>query len=138
MTRVNLIDPVELYDQHLIAEYRELRLLTANLKRILSTEKGRDKRRIPSKFTLNAGHVLFFSDKGRYITNRYSRLQREMVDRGFIPSLPTLDVTAWPPGFFNDWTPSEDDMNIVRERIALRVSQRPGWYRYRGNIVGSK
>lgn len=60
MTRVNIIDPLDLTDQHLIAEYRELRLLTSNTQRILSNPRGFDRARIPNHFTLNAGHVLFF------------------------------------------------------------------------------
>lgn len=135
MTRINLVDPSELMDQHLIAEYREIRLLVANHRRSFASKKGVDKKRIPSAFTLNAGHVSFFLDKGKYIADRYQQLIREMENRGFSPQLTEIDTTVWPEGYFNDWQPTEHDKNIVRERIAIRMSQRPGWYRYRGQVV---
>jgi len=33
MTRINIIDPSELYDQHLIAEYREIFMVAGSLKK---------------------------------------------------------------------------------------------------------
>lgn len=135
MTRINIIPPEELMDQHLIAEYRETRLLTQNLRRSFQSKNGMDKTKIPKQFTLNAGHILFFKDKGEYIRKRYDQLQAEMRNRGFTPTFPEIDTTIWPNGFKNDWVPSERDMSIVRERIALRISQRPGWYRYYGKVI---
>ena len=137
MTRINIIPPEELMDQHLIAEYRETRLLTQNLRRSFQSKNGMDKTKIPKQFTLNAGHILFFKDKGEYIRKRYDQLQTEMRKRGFEPTFPTIDIDVWPSGFKNDWTPTERDMNIVRERIALRISQRPGWYRYYGKVINT-
>lgn len=135
MTRINIIPPEELMDQHLIAEYRETRLLTQNLRRSFQSKNGMDKTKIPKQFTLNAGHILFFKDKGEYIRKRYASLQDEMRRRGFTPTFPVIDTDVWPPGFRNDWTPTERDMAIVRDRIAHRISQRPGWYRYFGKVV---
>ena len=135
MTRINIIPPEELMDQHLIAEYRETRLLTQNLRRSFQSKNGMDKTKIPKQFTLNAGHILFFKDKGAYIEKRYQQLQDEMRKRGFTPTFPNIDTDVWPNGFKNDWKPTEQDMSIVRERIALRISQRPGWYRYYGKVV---
>lgn len=131
MTRINLIPPTELYDQHLIAEYREIRLLTSLMRRMFATS-GATKAKIPSKFTLNAGHVTFFKDKGCYINKRYKNLIVEMRIRGFTPHHTEIDTTVWPTGFFNDWEPSERDCNIVRQRIAERIAQKPSWYRYYG------
>ena len=129
MTRINLVPPKELYDQHLIAEYREIRLLTSLMRRIFAVS-GTSRSKIPSQFTLNAGHVTFFKDKGRYINNRYQTLINEMRIRGFTPNHINIDISVWPPEFFNDWEPSERDCNIVRQRIAERVAQKPSWYRY--------
>jgi hypothetical protein len=55
MTRINLVPPEELSDQHLIAEYREM---------------------------------------------------------------------------FNNWLPNINDLNIIRERIAKKISLKPNWYRW--------
>jgi deoxyribonuclease (pyrimidine dimer) len=35
----------------------------------------------------------------------------------------------WPDELYNDWLPNEEDQSIVRERILMRISQKPDWYR---------
>jgi deoxyribonuclease (pyrimidine dimer) len=132
MTRINLVDPSELMDQHLLAEYREIRLLCANLQRTLNSKSGFQEKKVPKQFTLNCGHVYFFYNKGRYIHERYEAIRDEMRKRGISADL-DFPVEKWPKHLYNDWQPNEDDKNIVRERIALRISQRPNWYRYYGN-----
>lgn len=135
MTRINVIDPSELTDQHLIAEYREIRLLVANHRRSFASKRGVSMDRIPPKFTLNTGHVNFFLDKGKYIATRYQLLIAEMRSRGFDPQFLEIDTSVWPLTYFNDWAPTEADKDIVRERISVRISQRPNWYRYRGKLI---
>ena len=136
MTRINLVEPSELTDQHLIAEYREIRLLCANLQRTLKSKSGFREEKVPEQFTLNRGHVYFFYNKGRYIHERYESLKEEMLDRGFQPQH-LFPREKWPDALYNDWTASEHDKDIVRERIALRISERPNWYRYRGQVLPS-
>ena len=51
MTRINIIPTNELYDQHLIAEYREITMVPAALKRILNSKNGLVKSKIRSYFT---------------------------------------------------------------------------------------
>lgn len=131
MTRINIIPPVQLLDQHLVAEYRETRLLTALLRRSMGVH-GESKKNIPAEFTLNTGHVSFFRDKGKYVANRYEELKVEMEKRGMVPQEPTLDLSCFPEGFNNDWTPTPKDQSIVRERILERVMDKPTWYRYYG------
>lgn len=134
MTRINLVDPPELTDQHLIAEYREIRLLCANLTRTLKCKGGFQEKKVPTEFTLNSGHCYFFYNKGKYIHDRYDSLRGEMFKRGFEPQH-EFPKELWPDHLYNDWTPSERDKNIVRERIALRISQRPNWYRHKGKRI---
>jgi deoxyribonuclease (pyrimidine dimer) len=93
------------------------------------------KERIPKKFTLMAGHVLFFKDKGRYIEKRYDSLRKEMITRGFQPTHATIDTTVWPPEFYNDWAPTEADLSIIRARINSKINMKPHWYRYRGEYI---
>ena len=133
MTRINLVEPEELMDQHLIAEYREIRLLCANLTRTLNSKNGFVESKVPKQFTLNSGHVYFFYNKGKYIKKRYDALKKEMRRRGFDPQH-SFPREVWPNNLFKDWTPTERDKDIVRERIALRISQRPNWYRYYGEL----
>lgn len=129
MTRINLVDPRELTDQHLVAEYREIFMVGSSLQRSLKSPNW-DKNRIPEKFTLNKGHVMFFYDKGKYLSNRYLSLIKEMKKRGMSPDPNRrFKIEQWPKNYFNDWEPTERDKNIVRERINKRISEKPGWYR---------
>lgn len=137
MTRINVIAPEELSDQHLIAEYREIRLLCANLTRTLNSKHGFQEKKVPPQFTLNKGHVYFFFPRGKYIHNRYESIKAEMLKRGFEPKH-DFPLEVWPDELYNDWQPTERDRDIVRERIALRISQRPGWYRYYGKQTDSE
>lgn len=131
MTRINLVDPLELADQHLIAEYREMRLLCSNLVRTLNSSSGFVEKKVPKKFTLNAGHCYFFYNKGMYLNKRYNDLMLEMRKRRFDPQF-MFPREKWPDHLFNDWSPSEADKNIVRARIAERIQAKPSWYRYYG------
>ena len=60
MTRINVIPVDQLTDQHLVAEYREMLMVPASLKRSLGSKNGMDTKRIPKQYTLNTGHVYFF------------------------------------------------------------------------------
>jgi deoxyribonuclease (pyrimidine dimer) len=133
MTRINLVDPKELMDQHLIAEYREIRLLCGSLVRTLNSKSGFVDSKVPKAFTLSTGHVYFFYNKGKYLHERYELLKKEMRERGFIPQL-DFPLEVWPKHLYNDWKPNERDKNIIRSRIKQRISERPGWYRYYGRV----
>lgn len=129
MTRINLIDPTELTLRHLIAEYRETLMVPAALRRTLKSKNGYRPEKIPKQFTLNAGHVLFFFDKLGYLRNRYQSLMLEMIDRGVNVDLNRSFPDDLPAKHYGSWTPSERDKNIIRERIALRISQKPHLYK---------
>ena len=130
MTRINIIPPEELQDQHLVAEYRELFMVGSSLVRSLRSPNWDPVKKIPKKFTLNKGHVSFFYDKGLYLYNRYNELIDEMKRRGMNPDPErTFKREQWPDDLFNDWQPSAEDQAITRERIALRISEKPEWYR---------
>lgn len=143
MTRINLIPPSELMDQHLFAEWREIKMIPQSLKRSL-TARGPDGvlLMIPPSFRLNTGHVSFFYDKGAYLRKRYKVLTDEILDRGVhaIDAATPLDPAgiyfSLDKRFHKDFVPAEPDFAIIRERIALRISQRPNWYRYKGRICG--
>ena len=134
MTQINLVDPEELTDQHLIAEYREIRLLCSNLQRTLKSKHGFQEKKVPEKFTLNKGHCYFFYNKGGYIHNRYDQLRIEMRRRGFEPKH-KFPIEKWPGELYGYWRPTEEDKNVVRERIAQRISERPGWYKKNGELI---
>lgn len=129
MTRINLVDPSELYDQHLVAEYREIFMVGSSLARSLRSPKW-DTSTIPAEFTLNRGHVKFFYDKGLYLYKRYQSLIDEMKRRGMSPDEERVfKREQWPDELFQDWEPTERDKNIVRERIREKIAMKPDWYR---------
>jgi|TARA_B100001996_G_scaffold147489_1_gene112311 deoxyribonuclease (pyrimidine dimer) len=129
MTRINLVDPGDLSDQHLVAEYREIFMVGPALQRSLKSKNGLTD--IPKEFTLNKGHVKFFYNKGKYLHKRYKELIAEMKRRGMKPD-PTrkFKTEQWPNELYKDWTPKDQDITIIRERIQQRINQKPYWYRW--------
>ena len=131
MTRINIVEPSELTDQHLIAEYREIFMVAGSLNRTLKSKAGYQKSRVPKRYTLNKGHVYFFYNKGKYLHKRYDELIREMKRRGFSPSndRPFPFSIFADNDLYNDWIPLVEDYKIIRQRIAERISAKPNWYR---------
>jgi deoxyribonuclease (pyrimidine dimer) len=131
------LKPNLLADQHLFAEWREIKMVPASLRRSLKT-KSVDKvlASIPEKFTLNSGHVLFFYDKLSYLVMRYRRLYKELVKRGYKVPWQEPDPIFYegiPKEFIRAiWWPTQEDGEIVKQRIREKVAQKPEWYRYYG------
>ena len=131
MTRINIIPVEELTDQHLIAEYREITMVPAALKRTLSSKVGLRKEKISKRYTLNTGHVYFFYDKGLYLYKRYQEIITEMKGRGFNPNpARRFPKDVFPDYLYNDWMPSLDEQKIIRKRIEEKINMKPGWYRH--------
>ena len=131
MTRINLISPSELTDQHLIAEYREIFMVGASLNRTLNSKAGYREEKIPKRYTLNTGHVYFFYNKGAYLHRRYHELIDEMKMRGFQPDNSRVFPTSIfkDNGLYKDWIPSIEDYKIIRQRIKEKIAMKPNWYR---------
>ena len=131
MTRINLVKPSELTDQHLIAEYREIFMVGGSLNRTLNSKVGYREDRVPKKYTLNTGHVYFFYNKGAYLHKRYHELIDEMKKRGFQPDSTRVFPTSVfkDNGLYNDWMPSIEDYKIIRQRISEKIAMKPNWYR---------
>lgn len=118
MTRINIGVPVkELTNKHLIAEHRELKRIP-NVVR-----KGRCRLdKIPGEFSLGTGHVSFFYNKLGYLLNRYKQLYNECLARGYNVQNYEASWEGIPDNLMNDYTPTERDVQIVRERIADRIA----------------
>lgn len=144
MTRINLVPPEELMDQHLFAEFREIKMVPKSLARSMHAREkwhygegvARVLRMVPKAFTLNKGHVSFFYDKGAYLEQRYEALKAELRVRGInFNELSPLDpdgVFHTSPALRGDYVPTPEALALIRERIASRIAMKPTWYRYKG------
>ena len=132
MTRINLIKPSELSDQHLIAEYREIFMIGSALQRSIKSKSwARTKENLPKEFTLNIGHIKFFYNKGKYLHKRYLDLIAEMQSRGMNPNLERqFKKEQWPNELYKDWNPKKKDFQLIRKRITEKINQKPDWYRW--------
>jgi deoxyribonuclease (pyrimidine dimer) len=132
LTRINILPVEELTDQHLMAEYREIFMIGSALQISLKS-KNWDKNRIPKELTLGTGHVMFFYDKGLYLYKRYQQIQTELNKRNYnLDKSRLFKVTQFPTDYYNDWTPTDRDRAVIRERIEERIKQKPHWYRHNG------
>ena len=132
MTRINLVPPEELSDKHLVAEYREIFMVGSSLQRSLrSPNWEKTKKSIPKQFTLNKGHVKFFYDKGKYLSERYIELINEMKKRDMNPDPSrTFKKEQWPDELFNSWKPNDYDLKVIRKRITTKINLKPDWYKW--------
>lgn len=134
MTRINLVNPKILTDQHLIAEYRELPMVFGSLNRTLQSKTGFDPKKIKPYCPLGGGHVYFFYDKLEYLKKRYLLLIKEMRARGFNPdpNSRSRSFDGFPKQFYRDYKPSKAEKDFLKKRIMTRIQRRPDWYKYRG------
>ena len=117
MTRINCgIPPAELTSKHLLAEHREI-------KRIPNVVRKRkiDVKQIPNQFKLGTGHVKFFYNKLFYLHKRYNEIHQECLQRGFKVTNFNSSFEDIPLYLYGDYTPTEKDKSIVRDRINQRL-----------------
>jgi len=138
MTRINIIDPKELADQHLVAEYREIFMVGSALQRSLKSPKWNEtKETLPKDYTLNKGHIKFFFNKGEYLHDRYLDLIEEMKMRGMKPDPSRVfKREQWPDELYKNWKPNDKDLKIIKIRLQEKIDMKPDWYRYSERIYG--
>lgn len=132
MTRINLIDPSILTDQHLTAERVETTMALASARRSLTSKGGL---KTSDYYTLGAGHVVFFHCRLGYLKRRFRELSREMRRRGMNPSSPWPDDSWALPEMFRDYQPTAADMKVILPRIRERLLKKPEWYRHCGKPI---
>jgi deoxyribonuclease (pyrimidine dimer) len=139
MTRINLVPPEELMDQHLFAEFREIKMVPKSLARSIAARGVQGVlERIPARFTLNTGHVSFFYDKGAYLLERYGLLRVELERRGINFNRESMfdpDGTMLSEHWCRHWEPDAEALQIIRTRIAEKIQLKPHWYRYEGKPI---
>ena len=140
MTRINLIKPQYLLDQHLMAEYRELPMVNASLRRSLDSPNW-PTIKLPKQYTLNTGHVKFFYNKRVFLQERWHLLIAELLRRSFviIPDQRNVDFSIFDEvpidAVADAWKPTNKDIKININRILLRVKEKPNWYKYKSKSI---
>lgn len=124
MTRINVIHPKRLTDQHLLAEYREL-------PRVFSLARV-DYNPVP-RYTMGTGHVRFFYSRTGYLAARQSAIIAECLSRGF--DIAHREPPTPVPGLSGDWVPSSKDICVNLDRLRSKLIEKPEFYRYYGKIV---
>ena len=132
MTRINTLDPRDLTNEWLIAEWRELPRIVNELVKHPYRYKPSD---TPPNYTLNVGHVKFFRNKLLYLAKRHKLLKRELKarnikhDKGVKVELYYLPE---PLKMFccNDWMPTSTDHKINIERLQERFNLRKKTYTF--------
>jgi len=83
MTRINLIEPKELTNKHLMAEYRELPRIFTAVKVLIEKGVNVDDVEISNQYVLGKGHVKFFYNKIDWLLIRYEKITKELLSRKF-------------------------------------------------------
>jgi deoxyribonuclease (pyrimidine dimer) len=133
--RINVINPSYLTDQHLVAEYREMKMSTYFYEKSKNTKAGIEKHRISERFTLNKGHAYMWYDKMGYVKKRFEAICTEMRARRFRCDYDKLNFTNVDKEAFGDFTPTILDIRINLDRILERLAKQPKWYKYKGRVV---
>ncbi|BGI50949.1 MAG: pyrimidine dimer DNA glycosylase/endonuclease V [Arsenophonus endosymbiont of Ceratovacuna japonica] len=127
MTRINVIKPNELCDQHLLAEHREL----TRIPNYIIKKKGNIILSTLIYYTLGSGHVIFFRDKLLFLYLRYKLLNKECLKRGF------SITNKWPNDvkkyfyLWKDYQINEIDIIINKIRINERMPLKPRFTSYK-------
>lgn len=133
MTRINVIEPQELTDNFLMAEYYELPRVFRLVHK--HTLKGRepDDLDIPPSYRTGKGHVSFFYDKLAWLAVRHRALREEGNARGL-----NLEVDPTAVGiehisfrhtkFWGDYVPTPEAIQINLDRLQYRRRYEGGAY----------
>lgn len=125
MTRINVIPPQELSDQHLIAEYHEL---PRCIKQKINIDEN-----VPSTYKLGPGHMKWAKMHSLWLLYRYAALIREMKYRGFKPKYTVEDLELYwykvEPLSGNLWYGvTSKDIKINKQRLLDKYKQKPAFY----------
>lgn len=115
MTRVSVGFVHQLTDKHLNKERIEVLRIPNKIK------AGKYKSKPIDAFTLNTGHELSLMNKVLFLKKHYEALTEECIRRGFNPTDYSDAFNDIPEHLMNDYTPTEYDRQIVRERITERL-----------------
>lgn len=135
--RINVINPFFLTDNHLIAEYREIKMITYYYVKSLKSKNGMDRSKISKRYTLNKGHAYMWFDKLGYVDRRFKSIVEEMKRRGFKTNFTVLNYTDIPETAFGNFIPDDEDIRVNLDRVLIRIADKPLWYKYMGSNISN-
>lgn len=139
MTRINLVDPKMLTDQHLLTEYRELPRIFGNVRVAIAAGKTwqRNYAKNASKdFVLGTGHMVFFYNKLMFLANRQLDIIAECIARDInISYTEGLDYSDIPESWLGNYIPTQQAIKYSKARLDERISEKPDWYRFWGSSL---
>ena len=123
MTRINLLKPEFLCDQHLLAEHRELTRIPNSL---LSGKYSPTGKHIPTQYVLGTGHVTFFLNKIDFLFERYSLLHQECLNRNFAVTwkFPSLLKISKVNQQYEMYVPTKQDLSLNKARLIERTPRK--------------
>lgn len=130
MTRINSAIPVKcLTDEHLLAKHREIKRLPYCLRKAIVSGSIN---KIPVKFTLGKGHVLFFLDKMSFVLGRYSEIYYELIHRGFDVQDYSDNWEGIDSKYLNNHNCNLEEKKLLINRITERImnSKKKYWHYY--------
>jgi deoxyribonuclease (pyrimidine dimer) len=132
MTRINAsIQPYELSNSMLFAEYREIKRVANKAK----NNKYDFSKPVPNEFCLNRGHESFFRDKILYLSKRSDALYIECLKRGIKAEDYSESYKNIPTHLFNDWRETKNSRKLLKERINLRLTESKQIIRFYDKVV---
>jgi hypothetical protein len=126
MTRINLVNPSELTDKHLLAEYRELPRIFTAVRKLQDQGKTPSDISIPPQYKLGEGHVKFFYDKLGWLADRYGDLIAELINRDINVNYTLVESIlgsydseiSW--GWKGDYSPTPEEVYTNMARLVER------------------
>lgn len=127
MTRINVVPVLELADQWLLAEYRELPRVILQQHIYIGDA--------PEKYCLGKGHVKWAILHANYCLWRYYNICEEMKFRGFKVnySYENLDKYAEDNQirlYSKNYMPDKEDIELNRQRLLEKYNQKPKFYHW--------
>ena len=124
MTRINVVPPQELSDQHLLAEYHEL---PRCIKQKINIDDA------PGQYKLGPGHMKWAKMHSLWLMYRYASLIQEMKYRGFKAKYTVDDLKLYwytvehlSGNLWYEVTP--EDIEINKQRLFEKYIEKPNFY----------
>lgn len=121
MTRINLLHPKFLCDQHLLAEHRELTRIPNS---ILSGKYSLEGKHIPTSYVLGTGHVTFFFNKIDFLFERYLQLHQECLNRNFAVTWKFPTLLSFKDSDNIQYTVTKQDRSLNKARLIERTPRK--------------